>query len=181
MSTKMVLIPLERLRLLEASSSKISDTTPPETTVSTTPQSSRSKLQPDVEMKFITDRKIRKPPQKRSKEKQPLVMQPQQQSLPSTRIYRGKTKQRAKAFAKHVDKFNDRIQFDNGTLKFDGIRVGNSDMDDLTDALVSDKDSPHTAGWDTLMRALEATGAPADLHPRWRKRHKKGDWSTLSN
>ena len=91
-----------------------------------------------------------------------------------------KKKTRAKAFLKHIKQNRDRIKFNKGELQFDGIKTGGSDMDDLTTALIDDKNPGNVAGWNDLMRALEGTAAPASLYARWRKRHKKGDWGALS-
>ena len=71
------------------------------------------------------------------------------------------------------------IRFDKGEFQFDGIEIGDSDMDDLTAAQVEDKSQGKMSGWTTLVTALESTGASPSLYGRWNKKHKKGDWASL--
>ena len=69
---------------------------------------------------------------------------------------------------------NDSIRFDQGELQFDGIKNGDSDMDDLTSVLVEDKSRGKTSGWNTLVTALESTVASPSLYDRWNKKALKG-------
>ena len=95
--------------------------------------------------------------------------------------FKGKNRDKAKALLKHIRKNKDRISYDTGELQFDGIKAGDSDIEDLISAWVSNRHTKKTPGWKTLMNALEATGASPSLYSKWNKRYSKGDWGALSN
>ena len=97
-----------------------------------------------------------KPPQLQQQQLQQQQMKSQRStSPPDLSKMTGKKKTRAKAFLKHIEQNRDRIKFNKGELQFDGIKTGGSDMDDLTTALIDDKNPGKVAGWNDLMRALE--------------------------
>ena len=113
----------------------------------------------------------------RQRQKLPAVNQQQQQqqssnskrSIPDVSNFTAKKKPRARAFLKHIEKNKDRIQFNKGEFQFDGIKSTGSDMDDLTAALIDDKDPGRVPGLNDLMAALEGTQAPSSLYARWRE------------
>ena len=136
----------------------------------------------DIKVKLLREKKMRKSQVKPSQppQQQQLLKLQRSASTPDLSKITGKKKSRAKAFLKHIEQNRDRIKFNKGELQFDGIKTGGSDMDDLTTALIDDKNPGKVAGWNALMRALEGTAAPASLYARWRKSHTKGDWGALS-
>ena len=173
MSRKMILIPVERYNAM-ATQSKECASRPD--TLNIPPNQP-----PDVKVKMVREKKMRQ------RQKPPAVNQQHQQqssnskrSTPDVSTFTGKKKPRARAFLKHIEKNKDRIQFNKGEFQFDGIKSTGSDMDDLTTALIDDKDPGRVPGWNDLMAALEGTQAPSSLYARWRKKHKKGDWGALS-
>ena len=177
MSSKMILIPMDRYKAM-VHQSKESAKRPQSLDIS-------PNISPDVAVKLLRERKMRKkqpvkPIPIHQQQSHPTHLQPSSLSPDLSRLA-GKKKTRAKAFLKHVDRNKDRIKFNKGELQFDGIKTGGSDTDDLTTALIDDKNPGKVAGWNDLMRALEATAAPASLYARWRKSHKKGDWGALSH
>ena len=173
MSRKMILIPLERYNAMLARSKE-----PPKR-----PESLEipPAVTTDIKVKLLREKKMRKsqvkPSQSQQQHQQHQHMKSQRStSAPDLSKMTGKKKTRAKAFLKHIEQNRDRIKFNKGELQFDGIKTGGSDMDDLTTALIDDKNPGKVAGWNDLMMALEGTAAPASLYTRWRKSHKKGDW-----
>ena len=173
MRRKMILLPVERYNAMLAQSKEPAKR--PDTLDIPSPPP------PDVKVKILREKKMRKR-QVMPQQQQPLQSSKPQRSASAPDLSRltGKKKSRAKEFIKHIHKNKDRIGFDNGELQFDGIKTGGTDMEDLTAALIEDKNPGKVAGWNDLMRALEGTGAPASLYSRWRKSHKKGDWGALS-
>ena len=177
MSRKMILLPAERYNaMVEQSKESVRILESPHTT---------STVSPDVKIKLLREKKMRKrqrinPTPLQQKQSHHTIPQHPHFSPDLSRLT-GKKRTRGKAFLKHIDRNNDRIKFNKGELQFDGIKTGGSDMDDLTTALIDDKNPGKVAGWNDLMRALEATAAPASLYTRWRKSHKKGDWGALSH
>ena len=176
MSRKMILLPVERYNAMVAQTKETAKRPDTLDIPSATP--------PDVKVKILREKKMRKRqvvPQQQQQQQQQQLNKPQlSASTPDLSRLTGKKKSRAKQFVKHIEKNRDRIGFDNGELQFDGIKTGGTDMDDLTSALIEDKNPGKVTGWNDLMRALEGTGAPASLYARWRKSHKKGDWGALS-
>ena len=81
--------------------------------------------------------------------------------------FKGKNRDKAKALLKHIRKNKDMISYDTGELQFDGIKAGDSDIEDLISAWVSDKHTRQTSGRKTLVNALEATGASPSLYSKW--------------
>ena len=108
MSKKMILIPMERLRYMESAVSK---------SASATPLANNRQMQPDVELKLLTNKKFRKrhinvnhkqqpppPPQ------QQLLTHQQHTPCPNTPVinsFKGKKRARAKTFVKHLARHND--------------------------------------------------------------------------
>jgi len=165
----MILIPVERFRALESAATKCALTTP------ITPIKQQPK--PDIDLKLLTQKRIRNTQRTSTT---PSKQQPDSSATtPTIEPFKGKKRSRAKAFVKHLGRHKDRILFNKGELQFDGVKIGDSDMDDLTSALVEDRRQENTPGWNALMRALEATGASPSLYGRWNKKDKKGDWGSL--
>ncbi len=174
----MILLPVERLRALEAAvaGQTVASTPMPTSTPYMSPQET---LPPDVELKLMRENKMHKTNTTQTDKAHSHVPLKNPTSNPLDG-FTGKRKSRAQAFLKHVGKHKNRIRYDSGELEFDGITVGDSDIHDLTAAFIDDKDPGEVAGWNVLMRALESTDAPSSLYKRWRRSHKKGDWGALS-
>lgn len=181
MTTKMVLIPIDRLRALEAGTSTLqrsitTDVHPIETSqhphIQKTTQPTSS---PDIELKMMREKRLRKRKTPVTQIKSPAIRPLDEYK------YRGKRKQRASDFFDHLKKNKDRISYKNNELQFDGVNVGDSNIHHLTEALIDDHRHDDVTGWNNLMGALEATAAPASIYKRWGKTIKEGDWAALQS
>ncbi len=168
----MVLIPIERLKALESAMRGDAPRYVPKSPLPIT------NSQPDVELKLLRQKQIRKP--KKRKPTQTALSTPNTKTnAPSPESFAIRKRPTAKAFLKHLKMNKDRIKFDDGSLQFDGIKSGDSDIGELASAFMDSSAPQDTPGWDMLMRALDGTDAPASLYKRWTKSHTKGDWGSL--
>ena len=140
MTTKMILIPIDRLKALE----KISTDTP-------------AKLPADVEFKLL----------QQNKNLRPRVREPEQKkeiSMDST-MHHMQEPQRAriKRTLDHMAEHDGNIKYDK--IHYDGVKAPDSDVIELLSTLTSKKKRiTAPKGWDLFMRSLKDTDAPADIH-----------------
>ena len=170
----MALISLDRLKTLESIAGIRSTTVKPE---------SSEKQQPDVELKLMRQHNTLRTKKTQTAQPPITTLTTINSEIDNTPLqsFKGKNRDKARALLKHIHKNKDRIRYDTGELQFDGIKAGDSDIEDLISAWVNDKHTIKTPGWKTLMNALEATGASPSLYSKWNKRYSKGDWGALSN
>ena len=154
------------------------------------------KKQPDIEVKMMRQKRIRKqnPPSSLPIKSATIPIanaalstatssnMPSMQLHPAVDLSHFNTKKRttAKQLLKHLKQNRDRIRYDSGELQFDGIKAGDSNIDELVGAFVGDTQPKNTKGWKTLMNALEGTEASPSLYAKWKK-HNKGDWRSLKS
>ena len=163
MTTKMILIPIDRMKALE----KISTDTP-------------AKLPADVEFKLL----------QQNKNLRPRVREPEQKkeiSMDST-MHHMQEPQRAriKRTLDHMAEHDGNIKYDKytGEIHYDGVKAPDSDVRELLSTLTSKKKRiTAPKGWDLFMRSLKDTDAPADIHLgwKWNKSVEKGDWGSLKD
>ena len=156
MTTKMILIHIDRLKALE----KISTGT-------------HAKLPADVEFKLL----------QQNKNLRPRVREPEQKkgvSMDST-MHHMQEPQRAriKRTLDHMDEHDGNIKYDKytGEIRYDGVKAPDSDVRELLATLTSKKKSlTAPKEWDLFMRSLNDTDAPADIHLgwKWNKSVEKG-------
>ena len=158
MTTKMMLIPIDRLKALE----KISTDTP-------------AKLTADVEFKLL------------NKNLRPRVREPEQKkeiSMDST-MHHMQEPQRAriKRTLDHMAEHNGKIKYDKytGEIHYDGVKAPEREL--LSPMTSKKKRITAPKGWDLFMRSLQDTDAPADIHLgwKWNKSVEKGDWGSLKD
>ena len=157
MTTKMILIPIDRLKALD----KISTDTP-------------AKLSADVEFKLL----------QQNKNLRPRVREPEQKkeiSMDST-MHHMQEPQRAriKHTLDHMAEHDGNIKYDKytGEIHYDGVKAPDSDVRELLSTLTSKKKRiTAPKRWDLFMRSLKDTDAPADIHLgwKWNKSVEKGD------
>jgi len=155
MNTKMVLIPWERFKAMQPKDISIRET---------------SNQPPDVELKLRRQKTLRKAQHPKEPTKRPVSL--------SLDTFSARKRSKASALIKHINRNRDRIRYDTGELQFDGIKVGDSDITDLTSAVVNDARPEKVPGWTAMMNALEATGASPYMYGSWKKRYKNGDWGS---
>ena len=163
MTTKMILIPIDRLKALE----KISTDTP-------------AKLPADVEFKLL----------QQNKNLRPRVREPEQKkeiSMDST-MHHMQEPQRARmqCTLDHMAEHDGNIKYDKytGEIYYDGVKAPDSDVRELLSTLTSNKKRiTAPKGWDLFMRSLKDTDAPADIHLgwKWNKSVERGYWCSLKD
>ena len=169
----MTLIPTQRLRSLEEMAGKNK-----EKKIISADLIVKSSQSPDVKLKMLREKKIRKTKLPKVKENKTISLEDSIQSNPL------KTRPRGRAFIKHLKRYNNRMQYNQktGEIQLDGIVSGDSDIRELMTSLSGEKkldDSIQVV--DTSKQALEATDAPATLYARWYNHPtiKKGDWGSM--
>lgn len=86
---------------------------------------------------------------------------------------------RAKQLLAHLKNNEDRIKYDNGELQFDGITSGDTNIQDLVSAVISDGNPSKTPGWEDMVRALKATDAHPSIYGKWKADNKKSGWRPM--
>ena len=151
----MVLIPLDRLKSLESIAGIRSTTVKPE---------SSEKQQPDVELKLMRQHVqfnvhsmlcrlcVPKNTNDTTTTNNNNILSTINSEIDNRPLQslKGKNRDKAKALLKHIRKNKGRIRYDTGELQFDGIKAGDSDIEDLTSAWVSDKHTRETPGWKNI-------------------------------
>ena len=181
MNMKMVLIPVERFRTLEKMAnncsinkeSHIETATSLSTKIPSPKSNMTNTIPPDVELKMLRQKKMRKSYPSQTVVKRPVILSPD--AFPTNK------KKNAKALIKHLEKNRDRINYDTGELFFDGIKSGDSDIKDLTSAVVLDSNPTKTPGWRSMINALEATDLSKSVYGRWIKKNKLTDWGAITH
>lgn len=168
---KMMLVPVERMKSMQA---RVQDNT---TLTDAVPMQPSKIKNPDVRLKMLRQKRMHTPKPRKQPAKRPVSLTLDTFKNPPKNIT-GKTS-RAKALLHHLNKNKDRIRYSDGELEFDGITTGDTNITDLTNAVVSDGDPSKTPGWSELVRALEVTGAPHAMFGKWKHSNKKLGWQTL--
>ena len=163
MTTKMILIPIDRFKALE----QISTDTP-------------AKLPADVEFKLLQQNKNLRPGVREPEQKKEI-------SMDST-MHHMQEHQRAhiKRTLDHMDEHDGNIKYDKytGEIKYDRVKALDLDVRELLSTLTSKKKRlTAPKGWDLFMRSLKDTDAPADIHFgwKWNKSVERGDWCSLKD
>ena len=162
MTTKMILIPIDRLKALE----KLTTDTPV--------------IAPDVEFKLLQQAKSMRSRPRQQLNKQEISIEN------SIKAMEQPQKDRVRRTVKHMKAHDGNLNYDKhtGEIQYDGVKAIDSDVRELLSTLTSKKKRRTTPrGWNLFMQSLNDTEAPADVHLgwKWEKGVDKGDWSALQD